>query len=272
MNLLLDCGNTMAKFAWCENGLRQPAKALSYKQLNELKQHLQYTPTKIFGAIVASTATKLALEQACMHAWGLKINWCDTSIGTHLIHSNYAHTLGADRWFGMLGLLNAIKQQSHWQAGYPYILASFGTATTIDTIRLQNLADGSKQACFLGGLILPGAQLMLQSLAQGTAQLPLAHGHIADFPQDTDTAINSGVAAAQSGALLRQWKRASLLGPQLHPQIYVCGGAWPAISTHVLQELAHAQAAIGFPDQPSKWLESPVLDGLALVNNDRTDI
>ena len=39
---------------------------------------------------------------------------------------------------------------------------------------------------------------MARSLAQGTAGLPLARGEPADFPTDTDTAIASGIAAAQA--------------------------------------------------------------------------
>ena len=58
MILLLDCGNTLAKFAWLKNDTRSPAKALAYKELDELTEHIKHTPKQVFGANVASQGTK----------------------------------------------------------------------------------------------------------------------------------------------------------------------------------------------------------------------
>jgi type III pantothenate kinase len=70
-----------------------------------------------------------------------------------------------------------------------------GTATTVDTI------DGDGR--FLGGLILPGLDLMRRSLAQDTAALPLAAGKYSVHPRCTDDAITSGCIEAQVGAIVR---------------------------------------------------------------------
>src|SRR5690606_40571680 len=59
------------------------------------------------------------------------------------------------------------------------ILASFGTATTIDTLVVKNTdtdpGNAVHQYQFPGGLILPGPALMRTSLAENTAHLPDAH-------------------------------------------------------------------------------------------------
>ena len=70
-----------------------------------------------------------------------------------------------------------------------------GTATTIDTL------DGDGR--FLGGLILPGLDLMRRSLARDTAALPLADGQYLAWPRCTDDAITSGCVEAQAGAIER---------------------------------------------------------------------
>ena len=56
----------------------------------------------------------------------------------------------------------------------PFLLASFGTATTIDTVGPDNV--------FAGGLILPGPAMMRNALAHGTANLPVADGASSPIP------------------------------------------------------------------------------------------
>jgi len=65
--------------------------------------------------------------------------------------------LGSDRWAGLIGAHAAFP-------GEPLLIATFGTATTLEALR----ADG----VFVGGLIAPGWSLMMRSLGEHTAQLP----------------------------------------------------------------------------------------------------
>src|SRR5690606_35880849 len=115
---------------------------------------------------------------------------------------------------------------------------------------------------FEGGIILPGPELMLQSLANGTAGLPYAERDSVMHPRNTHAAISSGIAAAQAGAVLRQWRAAiELLGEA--PQLFCTGGAWARVSGEVAAALARAQADLGLPACGPQWLDAPVLDGLA---------
>lgn len=268
MILLIDAGNTRAKFAWLDNGPnghRTPSQPLDYSDPSGLIHSFPEPPQRILGSNVAGPDLTAPLEEACREHWGLAIEWKDARDGTGLLQNPYAQParLGADRWLALLGLLRRIARQSDWTADTPYILASFGTATTVDTLRR---ATGQRPpAAFLGGLILPGVTLMAQSLADGTAQLPLAGGPCRDFPVDTHSAIASGIAAAQGGALLRQWQLARHTSKQ-PPRVYVTGGGWPTVGDDVSRVLADAQADAGQPRQPPEWLDAPVLDGLAWLH------
>ncbi|WP_322998740.1 type III pantothenate kinase [Castellaniella sp.] len=267
MKLLIDAGNTRAKIAWMTPGDpagRSPAAPLDYAQLPELAACLPHRPQHILGSNVAGPDIRRRLDQACQTAWGLAIRWCDAHDGQDLLGNPYADVtrLGADRWLGLLGLLGTLSTDPGWRSGHPALLASFGTATTIDTI---TPGINTARPAFLGGLILPGPSLMAHSLAQGTAQLPLGEGRCVDFPQDTQDAIASGIAAAQAGALLRQWHLARDQAQGRAPQVFVCGGGWPTIGATVQAGLMRAQDGLQLPHRPPRVLDGPVLDGLACL-------
>src|SRR5437899_12704171 len=77
----------------------------------------------------------------------------------------------------------------------PCFVVTAGTATTVDVLR----GDGS----FVGGVILPGLELMKRSLARNTAGLSLARGRFSAEPRNTADAIETGCLLAQAGAIER---------------------------------------------------------------------
>ncbi len=116
--------------------------------------------------------------------------------------------------------------------------------------------DPSCDYVFPGGLILPGVELMARSLAQGTARLPDEPGRLREFPTQTRDAIATGVAAAQVGAVWRQWRQLGRQAGEAPARLYVTGGAWPQVEPEARQWFEAAQIV---------WLASPVLDGLACL-------
>lgn len=179
--------------------------------------------------------------------------------------------LGSDRWAGMIGARAAFP-------GEPLLIATFGTATTLEALR----ADGT----FVGGLIAPGWTLMMRSLGEHTAQLPVldaqhargligaAHGErnagpdavpmagsmggsTAEsaglgplFATDTKRSISAGCALAQAGLIERAW--ADLQDAWKMPvRLVVSGGA-----------AAEVTAALKVPHTRHDAL---VLAGLALI-------
>lgn len=272
MILLVDAGNTRAKFGWIDpdTGEREAhSHALDYSQINTLPTWLatlERRPTRILGVSVAGPVVSHSMETLFIQQYGLRIEWIDSTHAQADLHNAYeqANQLGADRWAALLGLLRHIRDQRSWQSGTPMLLASFGTACTLDT--LANLPDerGTRHAHFLGGLILPGPLLMARSLSDGTAHLPYVQGESTDYPTTTHGAISSGIAAAQSGALLRQWRMA-LEHFDTAPEVYVSGGGWPLVQTEVCRALARAQGDLKLPLRAPQHLPSPVLDGLAYL-------
>jgi type III pantothenate kinase len=143
----------------------------------------------------------------------------------------------------------------------PFMLASFGTATTIDTL---GPATPAGDRDFEGGLILPGPQLMRTSLSAGTANLPFASGAAADYPVHTHQAIVTGIAAAQAGAVVRQW-RTGVERYGRPPRVFSSGGGWDLVKDETQRILAVSQRDLGLPSQPIEFLSAPVLDGLACL-------
>jgi len=150
------------------------------------------------------------------------------------LHNGYAKPtqLGTDRWAAALGAHLRYSQDT-------VIIATFGTATTLDVVVPVHIADRFSRprrtttsstklsnAIFIGGAILPGFNLMRNALAKGTAQLPIAHGHYSDLADNTDDAITSGIAHAQAGALERFYRLISAqAGKTFVTRCVISGGA-----------------------------------------------
>ncbi len=95
--------------------------------------------------------------------------------------------VGADR------LANAVAAVHHF--GKPVIVVDFGTATTLDAV--------SREGVYVGGAILPGVELMLESLAGRTARLPriAIEGVCHPIGKSTPESLRSGVLLGSVGAI-----------------------------------------------------------------------
>lgn len=266
MMLLIDAGNTRIKFGWVErqSGRRETAAlTLDHAALDRLPRwlaQLPAPPVAALGVNVAGASICAAIE-SCLALHACPIAWVTSGSEALGVRNRYQSPdqLGADRWVSMLALAQRAQdaragQTTGREPESALMLASFGTATTIDTL--------SPHLSFEGGLILPGPELMRTSLAQATANLPQARGETTAYPTDTHRAIATGIAAAQAGAVLRQW----LIGLEHYgraPRIYSAGGGWPIVQQETLALLAAAQTRLGLPITAIEWLAAPVLDGLA---------
>lgn len=263
MNLLIDVGNTRIKLGWVNNGLREShSLALGHHEIERMRDwlaQLHMPPSAATGVNVAGPYIAQAIDEILTSQVNIRATWVHSQPHAAGVRNAYDHQqLGADRWVAMVGLAGHITPDDD----RPLMLASFGTTTTIDTLEPPGQTDGDTTAVFLGGLILPGPLLMTQSLATGTALLPVADSPTAAFPLHTHEAISSGIAAAQTGALLRQWREV-LERHGRAPRLYSSGGGWPLVEKEMHRTMARAQADLGLAQQPIHWLPSPVLDGLA---------
>lgn len=231
--LLLDLGNTRLKVGlWhADQPDIEPLAAIAHADPNLLRQQLQTTLQQLseqtrhalkvaLGVSVASQARMDLIEEVLKNTLGTtQTHWLWPQEAALGVTNGYPEPsqLGADRWMSVLGL------RHHFGAlNRSLILANFGTATTIDTL--------SQESVFLGGLILPGVTMMHDALLHGTARLPLAKGQITPYPTDTHSAITSGIAAAQIGAIVRQYELSQKRDQQA-PILCVSGGAWQIVAT-----------------------------------------
>ena len=257
MIILIDSGNSRLKAGWLDQTSaaagREPRAVafdnLDIKALGNWLSTLPQKPQRAVGVNVAGQQRGQVIAQE-LQSHGCQVQWISAQEQTLTLINGYQRPtqLGADRWASLLGVLTRQPVQHP-----PFILASFGTATTIDTIGPDNV--------FAGGLIVPGPAMMRQALAEGTANLPMAQGAAVLYPTDTDTAINSGIAAAQAGALARQWLAARNRYKQA-PQLYVSGGGWPEVEHETRRLLHEVGAAMDETPEPL-YIDRPVLDGLA---------
>ncbi|ALM85272.1 type III pantothenate kinase [Bordetella sp. N] len=212
---------------------------------------LPVVPSRALGSNVAGPERAAAIETA-LARHGCTVEWIVPREQALGLTSRYQYParLGSDRWAAMLGVLNRLP------APRPaFLLASFGTATTLDTV--------SAEGVFEGGLILPGPVMMRRALASGTADLPLAHAEPVLFPTETHAAISTGVAAAQAGALLRQWLAARQRYDGRPPALFVAGGGWHEVEAETRRLLGQVTSATGDLPCVPQVVDNPVLDGLA---------
>jgi type III pantothenate kinase len=138
--------------------------------------------------------------------------------------------LGSDRWAALVAA-RALHPG-------PCLVVNAGTATTADLLS----AEGE----FLGGLILPGVDLMRFVLHEHTGRLPLQEGRFERMPRNTVDAIESGCRHAQAGAVERMYRIAGD-----GAECLVSGGAGPSL----MEQLGI----------PCRYVENLVLEGLARI-------
>jgi type III pantothenate kinase len=237
MTLLIDVGNSAVKWAWLADGRIGAAQRLLHRDVHDLAARLataMHAPAEERGQVVACSVAGAevarAVEEAVSRIGLGPIAWLRSEArfdaGPVLVNGyREPAQLGADRWHAMLGACAMLP-------GASLVVANAGTATTVDCVKSN--ADG---ACFIGGCIAPGVRLMLDSLARGTAGLPRAAGDAADFPDNTDAAIVTGVLDAQAGLVERVWRRfADSIGTK--PRLLLAGGHADALLDRLPRESA----------------------------------
>lgn len=142
--------------------------------------------------------------------------------------------LGPDRWAALIAA-HALEPEAS-------LVVNAGTATTVDVL--------SPAGEFLGGLILPGIELMRFVLHEHTGRLPIQEGSYRPTPRNTVDAIESGCRHAQAGAVERMYRLMDATGPCV-----VSGGA--------------GEALIDMLQVPCRYIENLVLEGLLRIGRSK---
>lgn len=216
MNLLLDLGNSRLKWGLSDGKARpllaREAVAYDAREFERLTATWRDAAVAhvCYASVVDGNREQAVL--ACLPST-MTLHRFEVSRQFDTLHNDYGtpETLGLDRWAAAIGAWTKVQSAC--------LVISAGTATTIDLIEVA--ADGGH---YRGGLILPGVDLMLQSLHQGTARLPLAAGSYRtapDVPDNTEDAMVSGAIEATCGAIDRMASRI----PKGSPWLLTGGGA-----------------------------------------------
>jgi type III pantothenate kinase len=224
--LVMDAGNTRIKWAlhdghgWCAGGAVATREAAL---LREAVAALPLAPQRLLAANVAGVAARAAIEAAA-RGLGLEAEFLRAAEHCRGVRNGYREParLGADRWAALVG--------ARARTGSACVVANAGTAITVDALDRGGL--------FLGGMILPGVELMLRSLNEGTAELPPERGAFAEFPVTTADAMASGAlcaAAGAVGAMLERLRRRCGEAPAL----LLTGGGAPALLPLLPGEALH---------------------------------
>lgn len=218
MLLCLDAGNTRIKWGLHDGECWHGQDACTHDGLADLPGRLPHAPTRILACNVAGGRVAANIETLAA-TLAAPLDWFRASPACAGVRNNYADPLrlGADRWAALLG-----ARALHSGAA---VVVMAGTATTVDTLT----ADG----LFLGGLILPGVDLMRRALAENTANLPDAQGRHADFPTQTDSAIVSGCIEATAGAIERMARRLQERSAGVDFRVFLSGGAADLLAPHL---------------------------------------
>lgn len=191
MILAIDCGNSRLKWG-LRNGRRwQSTGSVPLADIARLPGKWGRIPPDagVVVANVAGPAVRLRLE--AILAGRPSLSWVRPKRRECGVINGYRRPaqLGADRWAALIGAWSILRG--------PCLVVAAGTATTTDVLK----GDGT----FAGGAILPGLELMKQSLARGAAGLSFSEGRFSRPPRSTADAIETGCLLAQAGAIERMF-------------------------------------------------------------------
>jgi type III pantothenate kinase len=198
MMLLVDIGNSRVKWAWGERTAPGQQMSLSDQislaHVGEVSSDwlsavaaAGHRPNRILISNVAGARMADGLRNLLARQFGIEPEFASVSANAAGITCAYRDPkqLGIDRWLAIIGA---------WQrAQRAACVIDSGTATTVDAI--------DNGGVHLGGLIVPGLDLMEDSLLKRTSDIVQATGAAARaqasvFADNTSAAVRNGAAFA----------------------------------------------------------------------------
>jgi len=200
MLIAIDIGNSSITIGYFTDAVLFVQKihthpVLSYHKYSALinkfikETNMEKTPGGIIISSVVPGHTKVLLKAL------QRLADAEPLIVSHSIKSGLGFTIPEPDQLGSDRIANAVAAYALYRR--PVAVIDFGTATTISVV--------GKKAAFIGGAIMPGLNLMNQSLAKGTSRLreiPIQPPASA-LGQDTEGCIRSGLFYGSAGAVER---------------------------------------------------------------------
>jgi type III pantothenate kinase len=192
MKLLIDIGNTRMKWATVVDDAFAVTGGGVHRNHNEtdvpaavdrILGQIDGKPEQVLAANVAGDAMGNAIDAVVRKRWNLPVDFAETRPESGSVRNAYDdyRQMGVDRWLAILA-----THDRHRQAA---CIIDAGTAVTIDQID----ATGTH----LGGVIVPGLDLMRRSLLSDTGDI----GRLAELDNKglaTDKRIMLGKSTAEA--------------------------------------------------------------------------
>ena len=234
--LAIDAGNTRVKWGlhdgagWRKRGQVENGRAATLKRVFAALPPLRAViVSNVAGPRIRDLISR-SLPEAPAPRW---IRSLASQCGVRNSYEKPAQ-LGCDRWAALIGA-------SHLHRGAA-VVANAGTALTVDALTADRV--------FVGGIIVPGVELMRAALARDTAGLKRRPGTFSFFPDNTGDAIMSGAVNAMCGAVEQVARNLETGGGQ-PPICILSGGAAGLIASQLNLEV--------------KVVDNLVLEGLAVM-------
>jgi type III pantothenate kinase len=219
MMLLIDIGNSRVKWAWAEGEQLGEQISLAHggevgKEWLELLASAGQRPRRVLVSNVAGAKMAAPVSALLRERFGVEPQFAHVTARAAGVTCAYPEPaqLGVDRWLAVIGAWHRAKGAC--------CIVSCGTATTIDAVDANGL--------HLGGVIVPGLDLMEESLLKRTSDIAKAAG-VGARPQTTLFAANT-LAAVRSGAVFATAAVAERAATELErragrqPALYITGG------------------------------------------------
>jgi type III pantothenate kinase len=226
--LLIDIGNTRIKWALLDQGELAHQNAIAHAALTQDALDAAFAaiprPERMLVSNVAGEHVADLVREAARSRWSVAPTFVESTAEAAGVRNAYPDVwrLGVDRWVGIIGAHSIYRRA--------VCVLGIGTAATIDGV------DASGQ--HLGGLIVPGPDLMVSSLLErtnGIAQRATA-GSIDDglFANNTLGAIHQGSLHALA-ALAERAVAAMETQFKAKPQLVITGGRAADIAALIAQ-------------------------------------
>jgi type III pantothenate kinase len=186
MNLLIDIGNTRIKWAVHDGNDLAHQHAAVHAHWTERECNAQFSmlppPARVFVSNVGGERIAEVIRSVVRARWDIEPTFVESTAEAAGVRNAYPDVwrLGVDRWVGIIG--------AYWAYRQALCVVSIGTAATIDGV------DASGR--HLGGLIVPGPDLMVSSLLTNTSGIAerAATGSVDEgmFADNTLGAIHQG--------------------------------------------------------------------------------
>ncbi len=220
MNLLIDIGNSRVKWAWSEAGqVVTDQISLAHggevgKEWMKLVVSPERRPERVLVSNVAGARMADALLRLSQQAFGVSPDFAAVTTAEAGVTGSYRDPsqLGIDRWLAVIGAWTRAKRAA--------CILDSGTATTVDAV------DGN--GLHLGGLIVPGLDLMEDALLKRTSDISRVIGvgtraQATLFADNTAAAVRNGAAFATAALAERAATEVERRGAAT-PLIFVTGG------------------------------------------------